>query len=341
MHSSIRIFDKAAEKILSADAKLEVLLEDDQCPFAHEAGVFIPEHNALYITSNQYPHPSTGNSHIHISRVQLPPSPNSNEVNCSRIEAKSVPMPNGGVNYKDGVLFCAQGTIDEPGGIAYMPLKRSTNLNLDDDEHEAELLVSSFHGRPFNSPNDVVVHSDGSIWFTDPIYGWEQGIRPRPRLPNQVYRYDPATGGIRAIADGFGRPNGICFSPDERIVYITDTDWIHGDGSIDDTRASSIYAFDVVTYSGQPFLAKRRLFALADTGIPDGIKCDMVGNVYSGCGDGLSIWSPGGVLLAKVVIEGGVANFCFGRDGQVFLLNEHKLWRLQLDRGCRGALLRL
>ncbi|KAH7082969.1 hypothetical protein BKA63DRAFT_140720 [Paraphoma chrysanthemicola] len=341
MPPSIYIVDEAAEKILSADAKLEVLLKDDQCPFAHEAGVFIPEHNALYITSNQYPHPSTGKSHIHISRIQLPSSPNSKEVKCSRIEAKSVPMPNGGVNYKDGILFCAQGTLDEPGGIAYMPLKRSNNVNADNDKHEAELLVSSFHGRPFNSPNDVVVHSDGTIWFTDPIYGWEQGIRPRPRLPNQVYRYNPATGGIRAIADGFGRPNGICFSPDEKIVYITDTDWIHGDGSVDDMRASSIYAFDVATYSGQPFLANRRLFALADTGIPDGIKCDMEGNVYCGCGDGLNIWSPGGVLLAKVVLEGGIANFCFGRDGQVFLLNEHKLWRLQLARGCKGALLRL
>jgi gluconolactonase len=93
--------------------------------------------------------------------------------------------------------------------------------------YEAKLLITDFHGRPFNSPNDVVVHSDGSIWFTDPMYGWEQGIRPKPRLPNQIYRYDTVTGGIRAIADGFGKPNGICFSPNETIVYVTDTDWIH------------------------------------------------------------------------------------------------------------------
>jgi gluconolactonase len=80
---------------------------------------------------------------------------------------------------------------------------------------------------------------------------------------------------------------------------------------------------------------------MADVGIPDGIKCDTDGNVYSGCGDGLNIWSPGGVLLAKVLVDGGVANFCFGRDGQVFLLNENKLWRLQLDRSRKGALLGL
>lgn len=84
------------------------------------------------------------------------------------------------------------------------------------------------------------------------------------------------------------------------------------------------YAFDVKVYSGQPFLINGRLFAMTDTGIPDGIKCDVHGNVYSGCGDGVSIWSPGGVLLAKILVD-GVANFCFGRDGQMFLLNEHSL----------------
>jgi len=93
--------------------------------------------------------------------------------------------------------------------------------------------------------------------------------------------------------------------------------------------------------SGQPFLVNRRLFAMADTGIPDGIKCDTDGNVYSGCGDGLNIWSPGGVLLAKILIDGGIANFCFGRNGQVFLLNENRLWRLQLAKDRKGALLKL
>ena len=78
---------------------------------------------------------------------------------------------------------------------------------------------------------------------------------------------------------------------------------------------------------------------MADTGIPDGIKCDVHGNVYSGCGDGVNVWSPGGVLLAKIVVDGGVANFCFGRDGQMFLLNENRLWRVQTAVGTKGALL--
>lgn len=78
---------------------------------------------------------------------------------------------------------------------------------------------------------------------------------------------------------------------------------------------------------------------MADTGIPDGIKCDVHGNVYSGCWDGLNIWSSGGVLLAKILVPGGVANFCFGAGGQIFLLNENKLWRAQINEAYKGALL--
>jgi gluconolactonase len=95
----------------------------------------------------------------------------------------------------------------------------------------------------------------------------------------------------------------------------------------------------MIAVSDQPFLTNRRLFAMADTGAPDGIKCDLQGNVYSGCGDGVSIWSSGGVLLGKILVEGGVANFCFGRDGELFLLNENKLWRAQLSTETKGALL--
>lgn len=79
---------------------------------------------------------------------------------------------------------------------------------------------------------------------------------------------------------------------------------------------------------------------MADQGIPDGIKCDLEGNVYSGCGDGINVWSSGGVLLGRILVDGGVSNFCFGRDGEIFALNEHRLWRVQLEEGVKGALLR-
>lgn len=94
-------------------------------------------------------------------------------------------------------------------------------------------------------------------------------------------------------------------------------------------------------YSNEPFLTNRRLFAMAENGVPDGIKCDVHGNVYSGCGDGISIWSPGGVLLGKILVDGGVANFCFGKQGEMFLLNEHRLWRAKLATTTKGALLKI
>lgn len=103
----------------------------------------------------------------------------------------------------------------------------------------------------------------------------------------------------------------------------------------------SRYAFDITYYSGQPFLTNRRLFAFADKGVPDGIKCDTNGNVYSGCGDGVNVWSSGGVLLGRILVEGGVANFCFGRNGAIFMLNEHKIWRAQLGEHVRGDLLKI
>jgi gluconolactonase len=83
----------------------------------------------------------------------------------------------------------------------------------------------------------------------------------------------------------------------------------------------------------------RRVFAFADEGWPDGIKCDVYGNVYSGCGDGVEVWNSGGTLIGKILVPGGVANFCFGRDGEIFMCAEQKLWRVQLAPTTRGALL--
>jgi gluconolactonase len=138
-----------------------------------------------------------------------------------------VDMPNGGVNYSDDtIILCAQGSATYgTGGIYHISRSGA-----------ARPLVSNFYGRDFNSPNDVIVATDGAIWFTDPCYANEQDFRQRPKLPNQVYRFDPRTGDIRVVADRFGKPNGICFSPDEKIVYITDTDFIHGDGTKDPLR---------------------------------------------------------------------------------------------------------
>lgn len=221
---SFKSYQKSFDELLGQGPKLELLLQEDYA-FAHEAGVFIADRDELYITSNRL-HAENGEQHVEISRVQL-----GNSTTREVIDSSEIVMANGGVNHKDGIIFCSQGSQTTPSGLYFYQLTTPPQI---------DLIVSDFYGRPFNSVNDVVVHSDGSIWFTDPTYGYEQGYRPSPRLPSQVYRFQPVDNSIRAIADGFGHPNGICFSPDEKIVYVTDTDWINGNGTTDDTRASSM-----------------------------------------------------------------------------------------------------
>ena len=151
-------------------------------------------------------------------------------------ERKDVPggdvlMANGAVHCPDmqSLLICAQGHHHHIGGLFKMSAQ---------SPYKTEPVLTNYHGRQFNSVNDVVYAKDGSIWFTDPDYGVEQGFRPSPELPNHVYRFDEAAHDLRVVAEGFGKPNGLCFSPDEDTLYITDTDWVHGDGSTDPTRAS-------------------------------------------------------------------------------------------------------
>jgi gluconolactonase len=200
-------------------------------PFFHEACVFIPDHEELYITSNLLQATNSANfPTVLISRIKLDRDPETGYVHAVHWQKLRAPpgidMPKGGVNFDDGILFCAQGTANAgTGGIYLMPRNAPPHP-----------VVTNFHGRDFNSVNDIVMARDGSLWFTDPCYGYDQEFRRKPKLPNQVYRYDPQNGSVRVVADGFGRPNGICFSPDEMILYITDSDTLHGDGHRDLTR---------------------------------------------------------------------------------------------------------
>ena len=217
--------NSAFRNVTGSNPSIQLRAENGNYPWAHEAGVFIPSTGDVFITSNRLTRPGD-EQRVVISKVNIDKqAPTPEEINCGIL------MANGGVNYKDGVLLCSQGTKKASAGIWCMESQAP---------HRTTLILDNFNGHPFNSPNDVVVHSDGSIWFTDPIYGFEQGFRPPPQLPNQVYRYDPSTGAIRAVADGFGRPNGISFSPDESTVYITDTDFVHGDGTTDPLRPASM-----------------------------------------------------------------------------------------------------
>lgn len=223
--ASFEQYQEDFKLLLGESPRLEKLIEKDY-PFAFEAGIYIPQTNELFVTSLPLAD-SKGRLNHEISKITL----EDGNVRSTTIPCDGIEMANGGVNYKDGMLFCAQGSIDNPSGLFYISSK---------PPYKSELVIADFYGRPFNSINDVVVHSDGTIWFTDPAYGFGEGYRPPPRLPNQVYRHNPITGSTRVVADGFGHPNGLCFSPDESILYITDTDQVWGDGSVDESRASTM-----------------------------------------------------------------------------------------------------
>lgn len=204
-------------------------------PFFHEACVYIPAHEELYVTSSLLQSSSTSNyPSILISRLALhrAAGPDGQHgidaVDWAKMRPPAgIDMPSGGANYaENSIIFCAQGNVAPgTGGIYHMPRGAP-----------ARPLVTNFHGRDFNSPRDVAVARDGAIWFTDPCHGYEQEIRARPKLPCAVWRFVPATGELRAVAEGLARPSGIAFSPDQGTCYVTDAGLTPGDGTTDSTR---------------------------------------------------------------------------------------------------------
>lgn len=212
-------------QLLGNEPLIELKLEESR-PLFHEAGVYFPENDSLFVTSSRLA--EDGRPTIIISRLQRYPD---GSWTREPVPTGGAFMPNGGINHPamNGVVFCAQGTSDDAGGLVFMSKSMP---------YETKPVIQSYYGRWFNSVNDIVFASDGSIWFTDPTYGYEQGFRPVPVLPSQVYCFDPADGSVRVVATGFGHPNGLCFSPDEKTMYVTDTDWIQGEGVTDDRRLS-------------------------------------------------------------------------------------------------------
>lgn len=195
-------------------------------------------------------------------------------------------------------------------------------------EHDGTITViaDSYMGKRLNSPNDLVVKSDGSIWFSDPHYGIRQdyeGQHAEQELPCNVYRVDPS-GEISVVADDFNCPNGLAFSPDESRIYIADTGRMYGD---DPTH---IRAFDVADGS----LNGGDVLHVISPGVADGFRCDIDGNIWSSAADGVHCISPEGVLLGKILIPELVSNVCFGgRHGhRLFITATTSVYAISLNR---------
>lgn len=162
-------------------------------------------------------------------------------------------------------------------------------------------LAESFGGKPFNSPNDAAVRFDGTIWFTDPSYG--VGGREEPQPVRGVYRIDPETKTVTRVAEGFDQPNGICFSPDGRTLYVADS-----------AAPRHIRAFEV---RDDGTLANDRVFAVIERGVPDGIRCAKNGDVYSSEGRGIVIFGPDGKTKGLIPVPETPANLCLSPDEKI------------------------
>jgi gluconolactonase len=170
------------------------------------------------------------------------------------------------------------------------------------------ILADRYRGRRLNAPNDVVVRGDGTIWFSDPHCGIEtdyEGGRHKPELPPSVYRLDPRDGALSVVADEFQGPNGLCFSPDETLLYIAET----GRQFVPDP-VQHIRVFDVVDDGAR--LSGGHAFHAITPGAADGFRCDEEGNIWSSAGDGVHCIDPSGALLGKILVPSAVGNLTFG-----------------------------
>jgi gluconolactonase len=266
---------------------------------AHEGPVYVAAENAVYFTS-------VPNGVTAVKRIDL----------ASRVVSVVVGDANGANGMtlaRDGrLLVCEQGSLETPARIAA----------LDTATGERTTVVDDWHGRPLNSPNDVVQRADGSIWFTDPSYGFLQRFRPAPRAGDVVYRYDPATEALSVVADSFDKPNGLAFSPDESVLYVADNGAPH-----------HLKAYDVV--EGRR-LARERVIAEFEPEQPDGVVVDVEGRVYASCPAGVRVLAPSGDELDLIDVPGAV-NFTFGGPDRnvLFITTDTAVSAVAIDT--RGA----
>jgi len=179
------------------------------------------------------------------------------------------------------------------------------------------VIADRHQGKRLNSPNDVIVRSDGSIWFTDPNYGilsdYEGYKADMEQKGCFVYRVDPANGEVRSVVEDMVKPNGLAFSPDEKTLYVADSAFSH-----DPDGPHHIRAYPVAD-GGR--LGKGRVFAEVSPGVPDGIRFDVEGNLWTSCQDGVICLDPSGAPLGKIRINAMVSNLTFGgpRRNRIFI----------------------
>ena len=295
--SAFAVYDRRFADVLGPEPRLAPVVATD----AHEGPVYVAAEDALYFTTSR---PRVAIRRVQLDGERFPVEPD--RVETVRADANAA---NGMTLAPDGrLLVCEQGSPVRPAAITA----------LDPATGATETVADGWHGLPLNSPNDVVVARDGTVWFTDPSYGFLQGFRPRPVLDDRVYRVDPRTGEVWTASQGLDKPNGLALSPDERVLYVADNGTPH-----------RLLAFDVA--DGRR-LTGRRLVAQFPPGHPDGVAVDSAGRLYASTPAGVRVLDPDGTSLGEIALPGAV-NFTWGgaRRNVLFITADTAIWAAVLD----------
>lgn len=195
-----------------------------------------------------------------------------------------------------------------------------------------EVLADAWDGKRINSPNDVVVASDGAVWFTDPTYGidsdYEGDATTSEIGASYVYRIDPGTGVVEPVVTDMVQPNGLAFSPDESLLYVADTGISH----VGKACPPVIRAYPVAA-DGRSLTGEHTVFATCENGVFDGFRVDRSGNVWSSAGDGVHCFDPDGTLIGKLHFDEVVANVEFGglKRNRLYVCATTSLWAFYLN----------
>jgi len=236
----------------------------------------------------------------------------------------------GGVSiFKEPSGFANGHTRDREGRLISCS-HQYRNLTRTELDGRVTVLADCYQGKRLNSPNDVVVKRDGSIWFTDPLYGIStdyEGGKQESELPPAVYRLDPVMGQLTLMADDFEGPNGLCFSPDEQYLYVSETGKLFAPDPTQHIRVMQVAPDGTHLLGG-------KVFHKISVGAADGLRCDEDGNVWSSAGDGVHCLNPHGQLLGKIRTPTAVSNLAFGgrSRSRLFLCASQSLYAIYVNR---------
>jgi len=359
-----------------------MILAESSSQLFHEAGVWIPLTQEWVVSSNRLSTSKTGDitkEPLKQRAIMSAIGVNGGSRSLDTLEEQGLIMGNGGTSDgKGGAYICSQGLGTQGGSIWRIhgtPTLQTSELVVKSAPFKYLTkdpigVVKPDMGLDFNSPNDVVLYKKKWLLFTDPTYGNEQAFRTTRQLDGIIWYASVASSSRRSypvpfccclkskqqqkrtqivgalIVDGVVKPNGICLSPDDTTLYVTDTGYVMGNGAVDELRPRHVLAYDIHLGCSKeagdkeivPIVSNPRVIiefkGEAKGIIPDGIKLDEDGNIYIGAGDGVRVYTPDGTFLGTLGVEGGAANICFGGKDlkELVILNETRAIKVQMKK---------